>query len=293
MILYLGPEGTNSQEAAVRWSGGSDDCCPCRSFRDVFAQLGGRSDAVAVVPIENAVEGPVTQTLDLLAAASGVTITAAFGLRVRYCLAVAPGGDLHTIKTVYSHPQALAQCGNWLDAHLPGAVQTPLDSTAEAARRVAGEPEAAAVSTFLAASLYRLTTVAEDIQDSAANETRFVTVVRGCAPSPSASFAGVIHSLLHLIVPNRPGALLHILEPFQAAGLNLTFIQSRPLQGRPWQYGFFVEAEGAITDAAYAPTLARLREVAETVHILGVYPSQQNDLNGHPSQCGLTGRQRV
>jgi chorismate mutase/prephenate dehydratase len=293
MILYLGPEGTNSQEAAVRWSGGSGDCSPCRSFREVFARLGGAPAAAAVVPIENAVEGPVTQTLDLLAAASGVTITAAFGLPVRYCLAVAPGGGLHTIRRVYSHPQALAQCGNWLDAHLPEAEQKPLDSTAEAARRVAGEPAAAAVSTFLAASLYRLATVAEDIQDSAANETRFVAVVHGCAPFPSASFPGSVHSLLHLIVPNRPGSLLHMLEPFQTAGLNLTFIQSRPLQGRPWQYGFFVEVEGAITDPGYAPALARLREVAESAHILGVYPSQQNALNGHPAQRGRTGRQRV
>ncbi len=273
MILYLGPEGTNSQEAAVRWGGGEGECLPCRSFREVFTRLESQSDATAVVPIENAVEGPVTQTLDLLAAASGVTITAAFGLRVRYCLAVDPQGGLHTIRTVYSHSQALAQCGNWLDAHLPDAVRSPLDSTAAAARHVAGEPESAAVSTFLAASLYRLNRVAEDIQDSAENETRFVTVIHGTAPSPAASVAGTIHSLLHLIVPNRPGALLHILEPFHAAGLNLTFIQSRPLQGRPWQYGFFVEAEGAITDARYAQTLARLREVAESVHILGVYPS--------------------
>jgi len=277
MIFYLGPEGTHSQEAAARWSGGRDGSCPCRSLQEVFSQLARQTEAAAVVPIENAVEGPVTQTLDLLAAVPGVTVTAAFRLRVRHCLAAAPGTGLQAVTTVYSHPQALAQCGIWLDARLPGAARIPLSSTAEAARRVAGEPAAAAVASRMAATLYRLAVVAEDIQDSADNETRFIAVVRGAAPSPAASVQAPLHSLLHLIVPNEPGALLHILEPLHAAGMNLSFIQSRPLRGRPWHYAFFIEAEGNILESGYARALARLRDVAEEVRMLGIYPSVRTD----------------
>lgn len=273
MIFYLGPEGTHSQEAAARWGGGSEGLCPCRSLQEVFSQLAKQADAAAVVPIENAVEGPVTQTLDLLAMAQGMTVTAALRMRIRHCLVAAPGVPLQAVKTVYSHPQALGQCGIWLDAHLPGAARIPLASTAEAACRVASEPTAAAVASRMAASLYRLGVFAQDIQDSADNETRFVAVVRGAAPLPAAAVAGTLHSLLHLVVPNRPGALLQILEPFHAAGLNLSFIQSRPLRGRPWQYGFFVESEGNILEPSSAEALARLSRAAETVRVLGVYPS--------------------
>ncbi len=277
MIFYLGPEGTHSQEAACRWGGGGAALCPCRSLPETFDQLARQDGAAAVVPIENSVEGPVTQTLDLLAATRGLTVTAAFGLPVRHCLAVAPGVAPGDIRTVYSHPQALAQCGIWLDTHLSGALRVPLASTSEAARRAAGEAAAAAVASRLAASLYGLKIVTADIQDSPNNETRFIAVVRGAAPCPAAAVAGPLHSLLHLVAPDRPGALLHLLAPFHDAAMNLSFIQSRPLQGRAWQYGFFIEAEGNVLDSAFTGVLLRLRQTAESMRVLGVYPSGRSE----------------
>lgn len=277
MIFYLGPEGTHSQEAACKWGGEGATYSPCRSLPEVFGQLVKQERAIAVVPIENSVEGPVTQTLDLLAATREVAVTAAFGLSIRHCLAVAPEVALSDVRAVYSHPQALAQCGAWLDTHLPDAIRVPLTSTSEAARRVAGDPTGAAVASRLAASLYGLKIITSNIQDSPHNETRFIVVVRGAVPPPAAMGSGPLHSLLHLVAPDRPGALLHLLAPFHDAAINLSFIQSRPLQGRAWQYGFFIEAEGNVLAGAFAEVLVCLRVTAECVRVLGVYPGERAD----------------
>ena len=289
MIFYLGPEGTHSQEAARRWGGPSGSLCPCRSLPETFTELTKHAAATAVVPIENAVEGPVTQTLDLLAMTHGVTVTAAFGMQIRHCLALAPGVALEDVRTVYSHPQALAQCAAWLDSRLPNAIRVPLASTSEAARRVVSEATAAAVTARMAASLYHLEVFADEIQDRADNETRFIVVTCGAAPLSASLAPGDIYSLLHLVAPDRPGALLHLLGPFHQASLNLSFIQSRPLPGRAWQYGFFIESKGNILATAAVGVLQRLRASAESVRVLGVYPSCRTEPGAAVDSC-LIGR---
>jgi chorismate mutase/prephenate dehydratase len=272
-ILYLGPEGTHSHEAAARWHGTIEGLSPCRSLKEVFASLTRDPQAVAIVPVENSVEGPVTQTLDLLASTPDVRAREAFGMRIRQHLLASRGTpDLASVRTVYSHAQALGQCADWLAERLPAAGLVPLASTAEAARRAASEPGAAALAGDLAARLYGLATLAADAQDVPDNVTRFLVLAVGAAAvAPHGD--GPVRSLLHLVLPDRPGSLLHALEPFHAAGLNLTSIQSRPLRGRPWEYGFFVETAGDVTASRYAGALARLRAHAETLRLLGVYPN--------------------
>jgi len=248
-------------------------------LNDVFLQLSGMPEAAAVVPIENSIEGPVTQTLDLLAATDGVVVTAAFGLPVQHCLLTAHDTSLASVKSVYSHPQALAQCGQWLSANLPEAALVAVASTSEAARLAAGNRETAAIASRLAAELYGLKLVSDEIQLNRRNETRFV-VVRSADSGVKVTMEGItqVKSLLHLAATDRPGALLHLLIPFHEADMNLSFIQSRPLPGHPWQYGFFIEVEGDILGTDFSNTLGQLRSVAATVRVLGVYPSKQNEV---------------
>lgn len=282
-ILYLGPEGTNSHEAALRWRGVFDGLEPCRTLKDVFTGLTKHPGTIAVVPVENSIEGPVTQTLDLLAHTPDVQTQAAFGMLIRHHLLTGHVTQtLKDVRVVYSHPQALGQCAEWLAQHLPQTDLVSVASTADAARRVATETGAAALAGDLAARLYGLDTLVANVQDTTDNETRFFVLAAG-ATSITPCVTGPLRSLLHLVLPDHPGALLQALEPFHAAGLNLTSIQSRPLHGRPWEYGFFVEVEGDGTAPVYAATLARLRACTETFRILGVYPNLKIIVNGEPT----------
>jgi chorismate mutase/prephenate dehydratase len=294
-ILFLGPEGTHSHEAALRRFGEGVRLLPCLSHFDVFDRLcapAARPRPQAVVPVENSSEGPVTQTLDLLSAHPEITILESFSMPVRHnLLARREVKRLADIRRVYSHPQALGQCRAALQALLPGVELLAESSTAAAARRAAEEPGSAAVASAAAARLNGLAVLRKDIQDSAGNVTRFFVVGTGgravlpeppgrrprrgrptVAGGPPAPAAPETRSLMYLVVGNRPGALLHALAPFDAAGVNLTFIQSRPLPGRPWEYGFFVEAatdwKAPAAEAAWRLVLA----LAESGRKLGTYP---------------------
>ncbi|MDD4102527.1 MAG: prephenate dehydratase domain-containing protein [Kiritimatiellae bacterium] len=274
-ILYLGPEGTHSHEAALTRFGENTQLIPCLSHEEIFERLCStirRGRPLAIVPVENSSEGPVTQTLDQLAACSRVTITESFSINIRHHLLVPPGiRSKSMIRRVYSHPQALGQCRASLQAYLPGVERQPESSTAAAARRVSRESDAAALASTAAATFNGLRILKSDMQDSDANVTRFFVVTAGRAkplPSPSTEY----RSLIHLVIGNRPGALLHALAPFDASGVNLTFIQSRPLPGRPWEYGFFIEAatdwKTARAEAAWRLVLA----LSESGRKIGTYP---------------------
>ncbi len=274
-ILYLGPEGTHSHEAALNRFGGNAMLIPCFSHEEIFERLCGSCRSgrpMAIVPVENSSEGPVTQTLDQLSACPRVTITESFSVNIRHHLLVPRGlRSKSEIKRVYSHPQALGQCRASLQAYLPGAERQPESSTAAAALRVARECDSAALASSAAAAINGLKILKRDMQDSRDNVTRFFVVTAGRArpaPPPSAE----CRSLIHLVIGNRPGALLHALAPFDASGVNLTFIQSRPLPGRPWEYGFFIEAatdwKTASAEAAWRLVLA----LSESGRKIGTYP---------------------
>jgi chorismate mutase/prephenate dehydratase len=275
-ILYLGPEGTHSHEAALRRFGGPAGLIPCGSHFDVIDRLcapNARPRPLAVVPVENSSEGPVTQTLDLLSTHPEITILESFSMPVRHnLLARREVKRIAGIRRVYSHPQALGQCRATLQALLPGAELLAESSTAAAARRAAEEPGSAAVASAEAARLNGLAVLRKDLQDSDANVTRFFVVSAGRRRAAPAAPVRERRSLMHLVIGNRPGALLHALSPFDAAGVNLTFIQSRPLPGRPWEYGFFIEAatdwKAPAAEAAWRLVLA----LAESGRKLGTYP---------------------
>ena len=274
-ILYLGPEGTHSHEAALRRFGPRATLVPCLSHYEIFARLCAprpRTRPRAIVPVENSSQGPVTQTLDQLADHPEVTISDSFALPVPQHLMALPGTPLSGIRRVCSHPQVLGQCRGTLARLLPRAELIAESSTAAAAGRAERDPSTAAIASDAAARIHRLAILRKNLQDSKENVTRFFAIGTARARSRPAGKPRELRSLIYLVIGNRPGALLHVLAPFDASEVNLTFIQSRPLPGRPWEYGFFIEAatdwKSARAQAAWKLVLA----LAESGRKIGTSP---------------------
>ncbi len=275
-VACLGPSGTHSHAACLRFYGADAAAILCDGFREVLQTLespGARRATAAILPVENSIEGPVTQSLDLLAEHDRLVVTESFCLKISHCLLAPRTCRLEDIEVVFSHPQALAQTRRWLEAHLPQARIEAAISTAQAAHLASATPKAAAVAGRQAGRLHGLRALARDIQDQASNTTRFVEVRPRKRQDESQRTTTDMEqrALLHVILPNRPGALLHALQPFQTAGLNLSFIQSRPLPGRPWEYGFFIEVQVSGREREFVAVIDFLRAFMERVHLLGCY----------------------
>ncbi len=282
-IWFLGPEGTHSHEACRRAFPGGFEPRPCRTVREALERVAHTAPeaaggpVVAVVPVENAIEGPVTQTLDWLADTPGVGVRGALRMPIHHDLLTASGTVMSAVRTVFSHPQALAQCAGWLVRYLPDALQVPVASTAEAARRAAAEPGTAAIASAAAGRLHGLVSLAACIEDDPQNETRFLILAPDAVrpedlPPVAGGAAEGPRALLQLDLANTPGSLLHALEPFEREQLNLTFIQSRPRRRRPWEYRFFVEVDVRPGPAPVARALEALQTCCERVRVLGTYP---------------------
>lgn len=264
-VAFLGPEGTFSQEAALKHFGHGVNAQPQLSVADVFREVETGRCQYGVVPVENSTEGSVTFTLDIFIA-SHAKICGEVELRIRLHL-LSKGQKLDSIKRVYGHQQALAQCRSWLETHLRGIEQIPVSSNGEAAQRAAAQPDAAAVASESAAEIYGLNCLAVDVEDSATNTTRFF-VVSNHYPGPS----GQDKTSLLLTTGNQPGALYRMLAPFANNGISMSRIQSRPSQRGNWDYVFFVDIEGHVADATVAKAVQDLGRVAAMVKILGAYP---------------------
>jgi len=275
-VLYLGPEGTHSHEAALKRFGSRARLVPCLSHYDIFARLAGSRTVprpVAVVPLENSSEGPVTQTLDQLAHHPRVGILDSFSLPVQQHLLGRRGATLKSVERICSHPQALGQCRDTLARLAPRAALVPESSTAAAARRAAGEPGTAAVASSAAARLHKLAVLRRNVQDGEGNVTRFFTLAARRPARPLPARGRPLRSLVYLVVGNRPGALLHMLAPFDASEINLTFIQSRPLPGRPWEYGFFIEAATDWKSPSARAAWQLICALSESARKIGTYPA--------------------
>ncbi|HEV8673417.1 MAG TPA: prephenate dehydratase [Methylomirabilota bacterium] len=265
-VAHLGPVATFAHLAALERFGESAEYVPLRGIPDVFAEVEqGRAD-VGVVPVENSTEGAVNHTLDRLID-SELLICGEVQLEIHHYL-LSRAGDLADVKQVFSHPQALAQCREWLDRNLPHAQPVEVASTAAAAERALEDGAAAAIASELAGRLYQLPTLRERIEDVARNVTRFLVIGR----RPIGPTGRDKTSLL-LSIKDEVGALYRILEPVAAARLNLTRIESRPTRRRPWEYVFFVDLEGHQVDPDVQGVLAALRERCLFLKVLGSYPA--------------------
>jgi len=265
-VIYLGPEGTFSEQAVRQHFGGAVEALPAASVDEAFRRCEARAVQFTVVPVENSTEGVVGRTLDLLLS-TPLRICAEIELRVQQNLLAK--GTLKEVRRVYSHAQSLGQCDGWLAQHLPGVERVPLASNAEAAQRAAHEPGTAAIAGKAAAERYGLTVLARSIEDAPNNTTRFL-VLGELDPAPT----GKDRTSLVLSAENKPGAVHALLTPLAEHRVSMTRIESRPARSRSalWEYVFFIDVEGHQKDAPVAKALAKLRTAAPFLKVLGSYP---------------------
>ena len=274
-VTYLGPPGTFSEDALRAAIGDQKvDAIPSASVYDAIVAIReGRADR-ALVPFENAIEGAVTATLDTLAFdADGLTLVGEYDLPIRHCLIARDEIPLESIEVVLSHPQASAQCARFIRESLPQAEVRAAPSTAEAVRSVAeSDRPRAALGAESAARLYGAAILRHGVEDEADNITRFVWVAReGTKPSGSGPWrTSLVFSELG---EDHPGALVDALRVFSSREVNLTRIESRPLRRGLGRYQFFLDIEGAADDEPLASALEDLRSKAETVRVLGSWPT--------------------
>jgi chorismate mutase/prephenate dehydratase len=263
-VAYLGPEGSWSHQAARQVFPLDADLAPLADIAAVITEvLSGRAD-LGVVPVENSTEGMVNLTLDMMSS-SRLFVCAELMLPIRNCLL--SRSRIDEIRTVYSHPQALAQCRKWITDHLAGAktVETPSTSTAACTARE--EPGSAAIASAIAAELYGLDVIAENINDCQENITRFWVISRAMAPVSGTAKTSIIVSL-----ENIPGALYHAVGVFAGKGINLTKIESRPSKKNPWEYVFFIDFQGSLEDANVKEAMEQIKSYTREIIILGSYP---------------------
>jgi prephenate dehydratase len=269
-FAYLGPEGTFAEAALISAGASSEGArSPAPSVAAALAAVRSGDVDAALVPLENSVEGSVPATMDGLADGDPLVITREVFLPVTMTLVVRPGTALAAVRSVASHPHALAQSAKWLSANLPGIAPLPTTSTAAAAAAVAAGDHDAAVCAPIAAERYGLTTLVEDISDHPGAVTRFVLVAPpGTLPAPT----GNDKTSMVVVVGDRTGALLELLSEFAVRGISLTRIESRPMRRRLGVYSFSLDCEGHIADARVGEALAALHRVCEDVRFLGSYP---------------------
>lgn len=269
-VAFLGPAGTNTQEAAIQYFGSAFTAVPCTTPDEICAAvvrgpLAGGTD-YGVIAIENTIEGVVSSNLDLLAN-SEIAICGEIELLIHLCLL--SNSETSQITKIYSHPHALGQCRNWLANNLPEAAVIPVSSTARGAEMAAGEEGAAAIGSALAGNIYGLTLAAADIEDMAHNKTRFFVVgPSDTSPRPT----GHDKTSLAFQVPHRPGTLVDVLGVFNRHGINLSMIQSRPSRQRAWEYRFFADLQAHISDPALQSALQELQSHTVSVKVMGSYP---------------------
>lgn len=268
-VAYLGPKGTFSEEAALRFFGSSIAHVPCGSFDEVFHCASSGAAEFGVVPVENSTEGVVTRSLDLMLH-SPLHIVGEISLLVRHHL-LRRSASLDGVEVVMAHPQALAQCQHWLQQHLPQAERRAVSSNAEGARLAAGNPAWAAIASERAGAEFGLYTAAHAIQDEAFNRTRFVVV---CLPSAMAAPQPSGRDCVSLVVSvaNRPGAVHDLLVPLKQHGVSMTRLESRPARSGQWEYYFYIDLQGHPAQAHVAAALQDLQALCAFYKVLGTYP---------------------
>lgn len=264
-IAYLGPEATFSHQAAVRQFGHAAEFIQIPTIEGIFREVERGQCDFGVVPIENSTEGSVYRTLDLFME-TPLKIVAEIALEVSLYL-MSSTSSVQKIRKIYSHPHALAECSQWLSQNLPDVPVEALSSTALAAKKAAEEPLAAAVASRIAASIYHLHILKEKIEDHAHNFTRFWVIGHQSPHKTGHDKTSVMFS-----VKDEVGALYKALYPFYRNDVNITKIESRPVKDRPWEYVFFVDLEGHMSNRALKKSLAEMQDMGLALKILGTYP---------------------
>ena len=263
-VAYLGPQATFTHKATLSQFGGSAHLLPQKSIPAVFEEVESGRANFGVIPIENSNEGAVTHTLDRFMV-SDLTIFAESYLNVSHDL-MSRTGKLPEVQRVYSHPQAIEQCRRWLKDNCPNATLVETVSTARAAQIVAEEDHAAAIASNVAAEVYDLKPIAQNIEDYFHNYTRFLVIGKSKSKPTGKDKTSIMFSF-----EDHAGILSRMLEPFRKQGLNLAKIESRPIKRKAWEYVFFLDIEGHIEDGRVRLAVEGLRGLCQDLKILGSY----------------------
>ena len=272
-VAYFGPAATFTQEAVLSQADlFGAELTPMGTIAAVLDAVAGGQVDLGFVPIENAIEGTVSATIDGLIFDVDLYIQREVVMDIHLHLMVRPGTAIGDVRTVSSYPHALAQCQKFLASHIPAAVQVAANSTADAAR-VRGESDdraAAAIAPRLAAERYGLDILAEDVEDHPENQTRFVAVARGRVPHPSGHDKT---SIVCFQQADHPGSLHGILGQFAARNINLTKLESRPTKQGLGDYCFVIDLSGHVDDEVIGDCLRDLHASLAGVKFLGSYPA--------------------
>ena len=266
-ITYLGPEATFTHQAAIRRFGSSLRYQPQKTITDVFNEVSKNRADYGVVPIENSTEGVVTHTLDMFVD-SDLKIVSQIVLRVQHCLL--SDSKKSQLKKLFAHPQALAQCRAWVQNNLPRVEIIETSSNARSAELAAKEKGSAAIAGQLASEKYGLAVLEYDIQDNAANATRFLVLGRQCSPATGHDRTSLMISLV-----DKVGALHRALAAFRRYRINMTKIESRPSKRKAWEYFFFIDCDGHVSDPKVAKAIGELEQQCSFVKVLGSYPNAE------------------
>jgi chorismate mutase/prephenate dehydratase len=264
-VMYLGPPASHTHQACVKHFGSSMEAISSENIWDIFESVEKEKVDFGVVPIENSTEGVVNQTLDMFIG-SEVKIWGEILTQISHDL-LSKSGRRQDIRKIASHPSALAQCREWLKKNFPEVERIETVSTAKAAQIAEQDKTVAAVASSLAARLYGLKVIESRIEDSLLNYTRFLILNRQFREKTEKDKTSILFS-----IPHSPGSLFQALKPFDERRINLTKIESRPVKDRPWEYIFFLDFEGHISDPPIRETLEEMKEKVLFMKVLGSYP---------------------
>ena len=265
-VAYLGPEGTYTQQAALKHFGQSAVAVPLPAIDQVFREVASGAAHYGVVPVENSTEGVVTHTLDNFLDSS-VKICGEVVQRIHHHLLVSDVTNVKNITRIYSHAQSFAQCRKWLNLNFPKADRVALSSNSEAAKRVKGEWNSAAIAGEMAAELYELTSHSQSIEDQPDNSTRFLIIGTGDVGASGSDKTSIV-----LSTRNKPGALHDLLEPFHRLGIDLTRVETRPSPTGIWNYVFFIDFLGHVSDSNVKDAMMEVSDRSSEIKVLGSYP---------------------
>jgi prephenate dehydratase len=268
-IGHLGPTGTYAEAAAIAYArtvgiDGDYHLQPYANIAQTIKAVAGREVDLAIVPVENSIEGSVAMTLDTIWQLATIQIQQALVLPISHAL-ITVAKDLSQIGTVYSHPQSLGQCQEWLEKFLPQSARIPMNSNTEALQNLDSEPRSAGIASVRAAELYNLPVLAHPINDRPDNQTKFWVI--SLKRSPGGSHTSVAFSLQE----NAPGGLMTALGFFANRRLNLSHVESRPSKRSLGDYVFFIDIEADANTPAMRSAVADLTAYAEKIANFGSY----------------------
>jgi prephenate dehydratase len=265
-VAFQGVRGAFSEDAVYQFFGEGTETIACPDFESVFRSVDSGSASHGMVPVENSLEGSVTQVNDLLLE-NDLNVVGEVLVAVHHCLIVRPEAQLADIRRIYSHPQALGQCRSFLSKH-PQWEKVPAFDTAGSVSMIAdrGLKEEAAIASKRAASVYGMKVLLEGIQNRQDNFTRFFVIQKLASLLPEGDKTSIAFA-----ARNIPGALYNALGAFASRDVNMTKLESRPRKDRPWEYVFFVDLDGHVDDKAVADSLTDLVRKASFVKVLGTY----------------------